>query len=133
MYPDSTRNFESNRILGGVGALLTAIGSLVLFQGTIGIVGLVGIVLLLISMRGLADDFKDNAIFRHSLVGFIFGLIGTLIAVAVFAAFAFLGGFIFTHPIIGAFGILGAISGSGYCWTISRPHTRRPALPGGRG
>jgi len=111
MYPDSTRNFESNRILGGVGALLTAIGSLVLFQGTVGIVGLVGIILLLIAMHGLADDFKDYSIFRSTVGGFIFDLIGTLLAVAVFAAFNFLHGFIFSHVIIGVFGYIFAIGG----------------------
>ena len=113
MYPESTRNFESNKILGGVGALLTAIGSLVLFSGTVGIVGIVGIILVLISMRGLADDFKDYSIYRNAVNGFIFGVIGILIAIAVFAAFSFLSGFIFAHPIVGVLGILGAIVGWG--------------------
>ncbi len=113
MYPESTRNFESNRILGGVGALLTAIGSLVLFSGPVGIVGIVGIILVLISMRGLADDFKDPTIYRSTLNAFIFGFIGILIAIGVFAAFGFLSGFIFAHPIVGAFGFLGALAGWG--------------------
>jgi uncharacterized membrane protein len=113
MYPESTRNFESNKILGGVGALLTAIGSLVLFSGTVGIVGIVGIILVLISMRGLAEDFKDYSIYRNAFHGFIFGVIGIIIAIAVFAAFSFFSGFIFAHPIVGVLGILGAIVGWG--------------------
>jgi uncharacterized membrane protein len=113
MYPESTRNFESNRILGGVGALLTGIGSLVLFSGAVGIVGIVGLILVLVSMRGLADDFKDYAIYRNALNGFIFGFIGILVAIAVFAVFGFLSGFIFAHPIVGALGFLGALGGWG--------------------
>jgi uncharacterized membrane protein len=109
MYSDSIRNFETNKILGGVGALLTAIGSLVLFSGAVGIVGIVGIILVLISMRGLADDFKDILIFRRALTGFVFGIIGVIIAIAVLSAFGFLTGFIFAHPVVGAFGLLLAI------------------------
>ena len=113
MYPESSRNFESNKILGGVGALLTAIGSLVLFSGAVGIVGIVGMILVLISLRGLADDFKDHSIYRTSVIGFLFGILGILIAIVVFAAFSFFSGFIFAHPIVGVLGILGAIVGWG--------------------
>jgi uncharacterized membrane protein len=111
MYPESNRNFETNRLLGGVGALLTAIGSLVLFHGTVGIVGLVGLILLLLSMRGLADDFQNYSIFRNVLTGFVFGIIGTVLAIIVFAAFTFLSGFIFSHYIVGALGFIVAIVG----------------------
>ena len=62
MYPESNRNFESNRILGGVGALLTAIGSLVVFRGPIGIVGIVGLILVLIAAKGLADEYKNEVV-----------------------------------------------------------------------
>jgi uncharacterized membrane protein len=109
LYHESTRNFESNKILGAVGALLTAIGSLVLFSGAVGIVGIVGLILVLISMRGLADDFKEYSIYRNALSGFILGFIGIVISIIVFASFSFLSGFIFQHPIVGAFGILLAI------------------------
>jgi uncharacterized membrane protein len=111
MHPDSTRNFETNKILGGVGTLLTAIGTLVLFQGTVGIVGLVGMILLLIAMRGLSDDFKDYGVFRRAVGGFIFALIGTLIAIAVLSAFSILTGFFFTHIVLGSLVLAGAIVG----------------------
>jgi uncharacterized membrane protein len=111
MYPDSTRNFETNKILGGVGALLTAIGTLVLFRGTIGIVGLVGMILLLIAMRGLSDDFKDYGVFRRAVSGFIFGLIGTFLAIAVLSAFSILTGFFFTHIVLGSLVLAGAVIG----------------------
>jgi uncharacterized membrane protein len=106
---ESRQSFESNKILGGVGALLAGIGSLVLFSGSVGIVGIVGVVLLLISLRGLAEDFEEPAIFRNAITGFVFGVIGILFAVAVFQAFAFLSGFIFVHPVMGAVGLVGAI------------------------
>jgi|WetSurMetagenome_2_1015567.scaffolds.fasta_scaffold10051_5 uncharacterized membrane protein len=111
MYPDSGRNFETNKILGGVGALLTAIGALVLFRGIVGIVGLVGIVLLVIALRGLSDDFKDCGVFRRAVGGFIFGLIGTFIAIAVLSAFSILTGFFFTHIVLGSLVLVGAIIG----------------------
>jgi uncharacterized membrane protein len=111
MYPESNRNFESNRILAGVGSLLTAIGSLVIFRGPVGIVGIVGLILLLIALRGLAEDYKNTAFYRTALAGFTLGLIGTFIAVAVFSAFDFLSGFVFSHPIVGVFGYIIAIGG----------------------
>jgi uncharacterized membrane protein len=83
MYPESTRDYESNKILGGVGALLTAIGSLVLFRGAVGIVGVVGVILVLISIRVLADDLKDYSTYRRAITGFVFGIIGIIVAVAV--------------------------------------------------
>ncbi|MCW4009140.1 MAG: DUF996 domain-containing protein [Candidatus Bathyarchaeota archaeon] len=104
MNTDYSRNFESNRTLGGVGALLSGIGSLVLFSGSVGIVGIVGMILVLLSLRGLAEDFKEPAISRTATSGFIFGITGILIAVMVFQAFAFLSGFIFVHPVMGALG-----------------------------
>jgi len=111
MYPESSRNFESNRVLGGVGAVLAAVGSLLFLRGAVGIVGIFGLILVLVAMRGLADDYKNHAIFRHSLTAFTVGIIGTTIGIAVFAAFDFLSGFIFSHPIIGAFGFIIAIGG----------------------
>jgi uncharacterized membrane protein len=109
MYHESTRNFDSNKLLGAVGALLIAIGSLVLFSGAVGIVGIVGLILVLISMKGLADDFREYSIYRNALSGVILGFIGVVISIIVFASFSFLSGFIFQHPIAGAFGIVLAI------------------------
>ena len=113
MYPESSRNFEANHVLAGVGAILAGIGSLLVFRGAvgIGIVGIFGLILVLIAARGLADDYKNYAIFRPAMIAFTLGLIGTLIGIAVFAAFDFLSGFIFSHPIVGAFGIILAIGG----------------------
>jgi uncharacterized membrane protein len=88
MYPETTRDFESNKILAGVGALLVAVGSLIPFTGAIGIVAIVGIILVLIGVRGLADGFKEYSIFRNTLYGFIFEVIAFLCGVAAFASLA---------------------------------------------
>ena len=88
MYQESSRNFETNKILGGVGALLTAVGSFVPFTGPIGIVSIVGIILLLISLKGLSEEFKEPAIWRNSLNGFIFGIVAIIAAIVV--AFIFI-------------------------------------------
>jgi uncharacterized membrane protein len=85
MSTESSRSFESNKILGGVGAILTAVGSFVPFSASVGIVYIIGIILVLIAMRGLAEDFKENAIFTNSLYGFVFGIIGVIIGIAAFA------------------------------------------------
>ncbi len=111
MYPDTSRNFESNRILAGVGAILAAIGSLLLLRGSVGIVGIVGLILVLIAAKGIADEYKNCTIYRNSIAGFTMGLIGTVIGITEFAIFDFLRGFIFSHPIVGAFGYILAIGG----------------------
>jgi uncharacterized membrane protein len=108
MYPESSRSFESNKILGGVGAILTAIGSFIPFQSAVGIVYIIGIILVLISMKGLAEDYKEQAIFKNTLNGFIFGIIGVVIGIAAFAAViaSLFSGFLFTRPLLSAVSIL---------------------------
>lgn len=111
MYPESTRNFESNKILSGVGALLVAIGSFLPASGVVGIVAIVGIILVLIGMRGLSDDFKDGSIYRNALYGFMFGIVAILAGIVVFVAvfFAFFSGAFFIQPFGFGLGILGAV------------------------
>ncbi len=115
MYQQSTRTFESNKTLGGVGAILTAIGSFVPFAGAVGIVSLVGIILILISMKGLADDFQDGSIYRNALNGFIYGIIAIVITIVVaiiaFAAIFSFGAFSGFGIGVAALTILAAIAG----------------------
>ena len=98
---ESSRTFESNKILGGVGAILTAIGSFIPFSSSIGIVYIIGAILVLIAMRGLAEDLKENAIFTNALNGFIFSVIGVIIGIAAYA--------IIVAPIFTAFTVLRAV------------------------
>ncbi|MCW3997643.1 MAG: DUF996 domain-containing protein [Candidatus Bathyarchaeota archaeon] len=66
-------SLESNKTLGGVGAILLAIP----------IANLVGIILVLIAMKGMADHYQDDDIFKNALYGFIFGIIGVVALIAV--------------------------------------------------
>lgn len=113
MYPQSNRNFESNKMLGGVGALLTAIGSFVPFTASIGILFIIGIILVLISLRGLADDFRDQRIYGNAIGGFVLGLIGMVVGIVAFGVFisVIFRDFIASRLAIGLIGLgLGLIS-----------------------
>ncbi|HVP15801.1 MAG TPA: DUF996 domain-containing protein [candidate division Zixibacteria bacterium] len=76
-------SLDSDRTLGGVGALLIAVGSFFPF------LSLVGIILVLVSMRGLAGYYKEDSLFKNALYGFIFGIIGIVAAIVLFVVFFF--------------------------------------------
>jgi len=80
-------SLESNRTLGGVGALLIAIGSFIPF------LSLVGIILVLVAMKGLADYYNEEDMFQNALYGFIFGIIGIVVFIVIFVAAIFAGAF----------------------------------------
>jgi uncharacterized membrane protein len=86
---------------------LAAIGALLLFLSFIPALGIIGIILLLIGMKGLSDYYRDENIYRSALKGLIFGIIG-IIAVSAFSLLNLLGGLI-TTPVLGAFAIVGGI------------------------
>ncbi len=79
----SKMSLDSDMTLGGVGALLVAIGSFFPF------LSLVGIILILVAMRGLANYYKEDSLFKNALYGFIFGIIGIVAAIALFVTFFF--------------------------------------------
>lgn len=66
-------SLESSKTLGGVGAILLAIPFL----------NIVGIILVLIAMKGMTDYYNDNDIFQNALYGFLFGIIGVFAFVTV--------------------------------------------------
>jgi len=74
-------SLESNKTLGGIGAILLAIP----------VLNIVGIILVLIAMKGLAEYYNEKRIFENALYGFIFGIIG----IAAFVAVLFIGIFTF--------------------------------------
>ena len=84
-------SLESSKTLGGVGAILVAIGSFV------PILGLIGIILVLIALKGLAEVYNENAIFQNALYAFIFGIIGVIAAIYMFFTM-FAGGFFIRIP-----------------------------------
>ena len=81
-------SLESNKTLGGIGAILLAIPFL----------SLIGIILVLVAMKGIGDYYNDDDIFKNALYGFIFGFVGVIALVAVILMFAF--GFAAASPFI---------------------------------
>jgi len=75
---------ETNKTLGGVGALLMLISP---FAGFVAgafssVLGLVGIILVLIAMKGLADHYNEGGIFNNTLYGVILTIVGGVVFVA---------------------------------------------------
>jgi uncharacterized membrane protein len=76
---------ESSKTLGGVGALLFVIGFLGFFgTGYAGILSLIGIILTLIALKGIADHYNELGIFNNALYGTILIIIGIVAFIAVF-------------------------------------------------
>ncbi|MGD8546168.1 MAG: DUF973 family protein [Candidatus Bathyarchaeota archaeon] len=90
-------SLESNKTLGGIGAILLAIPFL----------NLIGIILVLIAMKGMAEYYNDDDIFQNALYGFIFGVVGVIALVAVIMMFAF--GFATVAPVVTPFTGLGLL------------------------
>lgn len=79
-------NLETSKNLGGIGALLLVIGFLGLIgTGYSGILSLVGLVLVLVAMKGLSDYYKEAGIFNNTLYGFVTSIIAVVAFVAVIA------------------------------------------------
>ena len=81
-------SLESNKTLGSIGAILLAIPFL----------SLIGIILVLIAMKGMGDYYNHDDIFKNALFGFIYGFVGVIALVAVILMFAF--GFATVSPFI---------------------------------
>ncbi|KON33265.1 MAG: hypothetical protein AC479_05225 [miscellaneous Crenarchaeota group-6 archaeon AD8-1] len=80
-------NLESSKNIGGVGALLLLITPLASFFLSIfgSIIGLIGFILVLIAVKGLADYYNEGSIFSNTLYGIILTIIGAVIVTATFA------------------------------------------------
>jgi uncharacterized membrane protein len=77
-------NFETSKTLGGVGAILLFIGFIMPFVQAFGLViSLVGLILLLVSLKGLADYYNDAGIFNNFLYGSIAGVVGVVVALTI--------------------------------------------------
>jgi len=77
-------NLETSKNLGGVGALLVVIGGLAFFGSPYaGLLDLIGVILMLIAMKGFADNYKESGIFNNVLYGFILTIIGVIVAAAI--------------------------------------------------
>lgn len=76
---------ESSKTLGGVGAILVVVGFLGIFgTGYAGMVALIGIILALIALKGMADHYNAGGIFNNALYGTISVIIGMAAFIAIF-------------------------------------------------
>lgn len=79
--------FESSKNLAGIGAILVFISFLATsarappFSG--GLIALIGVVLMLVGVKGLADHYGEAGIFNNMLYGTVAGIAGVVVAVAV--------------------------------------------------
>ena len=74
-------NIETVKNLGGVGAILMVIGPLATIgYGWLGILFLIGLIMVLIALKGMASYYSEAGIFNNALYGFIAGIIGIVIA-----------------------------------------------------
>lgn len=88
---------------------LAAIGALLLFLSFFPVIGIVGIILLFIGLKGLSDYYNDQSIVGDAFKGLIFGIIG-LIAVSAFSLTSFFGVFTLGLVTNGVLAALGAIA-----------------------
>jgi uncharacterized membrane protein len=81
--------FESSKNLSAVGALLIVIGavagSVISFAG---ILSLIGIILVLIGVKGLANFYQEQGIFNNTLYSVITIVVGCVVGVGVIAVSA---------------------------------------------
>ena len=95
---------ESSKTMAGVGAILLIL-SIVPDAGAV--FGIIGAILLLIGIKGLASYYQDNEIYQNALMGIVF-----LIIAIVVIAVAVVGAILSFATVIGiGFGILIAIAG----------------------
>jgi uncharacterized membrane protein len=86
-------NLESSKNMAGIGSILLVFP----------VVSIIGMILILVGMKGLADYYKDESIYKNAIWGVIFGIIA-VIAIAVAIPIVILGG-VFSSFALGAAGI----------------------------
>jgi uncharacterized membrane protein len=78
---------ETNKNLAGVGALLIAVGGIAMFGfGYAGLLVIIGAILLLVGMSGLAGDYHESGIFNNALYAVILAIIGVVAVIGVIVA-----------------------------------------------
>ncbi len=75
-------SFESDKNLGGIGSLLMVVSPV--GMGIVsGALFIVGLILLLVALKGMADHYKDKGIFDNALYAFIAAVVGIVAGVIV--------------------------------------------------
>lgn len=81
--------FESSKNLSAVGSLLIVVGAAAGFAVDFsGILSLIGVILLLIGLKGLANFYKEEGIFNNALYSILVAIGGCVVGVGVIAASA---------------------------------------------
>ena len=73
--------FESSKTLSAVGTLLLVIGFLGSIVPYAGILSLIGLILLLVGLKGLANSYNEQGIFNNALYSIIIAIVGAIVAV----------------------------------------------------
>lgn len=74
---------ESSRTMGGIGALLIVIGALPFLGAYTSILSLIGLILVLIALNGLANIYNERGIFNNALYGILAGIVGIVVSAAI--------------------------------------------------
>ena len=75
-------SFDSSKNLSAIGSLLMVIGFLGSVVPYAGILSIVGLILLLVGLKGLSSYYQENDIFNNTLYAIIIGIVGAVVAVA---------------------------------------------------
>jgi len=77
-------NVESNKTLGGIGAILMFVGSIPFAGAATGIISFVGFILVLLALSGFAKTYNEKGIFNN----FVYSIIACIVGVAAAASVA---------------------------------------------
>jgi uncharacterized membrane protein len=73
---------ETNKALGGVGAILMFIG-IIPVVNSYAVIELIGLILVMVALYNLASYYIERGIFNNALYGLIAGIVGVVIAAVV--------------------------------------------------
>ena len=79
-------SLESSKNMAGVGAILL-IFYLIPFAGLV--LGIIGAILLLMGIKGLAEYYQDNGIYQDAMMGVVYVIIGIVATLVIFIGFIF--------------------------------------------
>lgn len=77
-------NIGNAKLLGGIGAILSLVGGF-FFANAGAAIGIVGLILIFIAIKYIADETKDKSIFNNYLYYFLTSVIATVVTIAIVA------------------------------------------------
>jgi uncharacterized membrane protein len=76
---------ETSKALGGIGAILLIASAIAFFaQQFLAFIGVVGIILILFALHGLAGYYNESGIFSNALYSFMATIVGAVLTVTGF-------------------------------------------------